>query len=156
MLVRIIKNNISFIGHETIFSCFRFVLESFVKNTFRCSFWDKTATVVKYCNSSQLICLHSHVQFIDLRHAFANFPKTFELAEKAFSASVQHRLYRTLACQRILHARGYVGRGPRCLPSRPNDSGWSPLRFVPRTLTTVSPTSSSSNRGWGSQHVNLF
>lgn len=56
MLVRIIKNNISFIGHETIFSCFRFVLEfyhvvssSSVKNTFRGSFWDKSA---KYCNSS--------------------------------------------------------------------------------------------------------
>ena len=59
MLVRIIKNNISFIGHETILSCFRFVLEfyhvvssSFIKNTFGRSFWDKSATVVKYCSLS--------------------------------------------------------------------------------------------------------
>ena len=156
MLVRIIKNNISFIGHETIFSCFRFVLEfyhvfssSFIKKYFR------TLFLGQICNGGkllQLICLHSHVQFIDLRHVVANIPKTFELTERVLSSSLQHRLHRTLACRRILHARKYVRQGPRSLPTRPNDSGRSPLRFVARTPTTVIPTSNSSN--WDASLLN--
>ena len=153
MLVRIIKNNISFIGHETILSCFRFVLEFY--HVVSSSFYKKylrTLFLGQICNGGkvlQLICLHSHVQFIDLRHAVANFPKTFELTERVLSASLQHRLHRTLACRRILHARKYVSQGPRHLPTRPNDTGRSHLRFVPRTRapTTVSLTSNSSKRG---------